>query len=236
MSNNEIMVNEKTMNGLQRLIGIFISPKKVFESLKQKPNILMPMIVLPLVGLLYYLLFWGIYEIQLIHIIEEQSAKLNIVLTQENLAMQLTFSKIITLVGVVLGILIAFLLSALFYYIAAKIVKTKLSYKKSLSIVTHTGLIGLLSWIIMIVVTATTGEMFIEAPITSLASLLPETMSSTFIYGVCKIIEVFSIWSTCLAAFGLMIIGNLTKKQAVIIVIIGFAISALISGVSVLIT
>lgn len=224
------------MSAIGKIINIVLSPTIAFKAIKAKPTILIAMIIVPLFSLLYYLLFWQSYEVQMIQMIETQFASMGMELTRELLEMQLKLLRITTPIGAAVGVYIGVLLSTIIYFVIGKIIKTGVTFKQTFSMGIHASIISSLIWVVHMLVTLIFGESDILAPMTSLASFLPESMYGTILYGLMIPFEVITIWYLIVLYLGLKITCNYSKKAAAITVAVTMLISILLSASSFLMT
>lgn len=212
----ESETNGQSMSALQKMIGIVLSPIETLKALEYKPTVLLPMIVVPILSMLYYLIFWNDYEVEAIRALEAQFSAINMELTSEMLEMQLSVMKVSVPAMVVVFYFIGILVNAVYYWVVCKIVKSKVTFKKIMSLVVHISVISIFTWVLYAVMTSITGEANITESVTSIASLLPESIKGTFMYGFISPIEVFSLWGLCLTYFGLRIMAKISKRSAMI--------------------
>lgn len=230
--NEELGMDEEIVESgaISKLVNIVIAPSKALKGIKVKPNLIIPMILVVLVPVIYYVAFWSSIELQMIRTIEAQLEVQGQEVTQELLDLSLGFAKWGTPVMVVITTLFGGLISGTYYFICAKMAESTLSFKQSMSIAYHVMVISLFSWILMMVLTLAGIDFIQEVPMTSLASLLPSSMNTTFLYGLALPIEVFSIWGSVVTYFALRIVAEMSKKTAMISVIVAFLIGMFMSG------
>lgn len=230
----EIVSEEiELLSPIQRVVKVFVSPSEVFKSINVKPNFWMPVILMVVFTLGFYLLFFSQFKEGLLVTMEEQMRNSPNPLPEEFIQKTARISAISTVVMTPVVSIVGMLLSALYYWVFGMILKGKGGYTKHLSLIAHVSLVGLLSVIIMSVMILITGEFQLNEPITSLASLLPDSMNVSPLYGMAVKIEVFTIWRMCLIYLGLKEIGGLSSKKSLIIVITAFVLGMLFTGGSI---
>lgn len=94
----------------------------------------------------------------------------------------------------------------------------------------HVMVISTFSTILLVILSLLNIESELTVPMTSLASLFPSSMRTSVLFGFALPIEVFSIWGTCVTYFGLRIVANMSKKAALISVLLAFVAGVLITG------
>jgi len=236
--NEEIEMYDEEVNTStgSKIINIIASPSKALNAIKQKPNLLIPILLVIFVPVLYYVGFWNSIEIQMIRTIEAQFELQGTEVTQEILDLSLGLAKWGTPLSVAVFSIIGGFFSATYYFICGKIAKSEMSFKQTASLVFHVMIISLFSWVLMMILTLVGIDFKMEIPFTSLASLFPNSMESTFMFGLALPIEVFSVWGSVITYYGLRIIGDMSKKAAIISVVLAFATGIAISGGSFLLT
>lgn len=218
------------MSPIAKVMGIIWSPVKTMEAIKDKPNILVPMIIAPILPLLYYLIFWNQFIASTILQLEAQFEMMGQTLTQEMLDLQLTMMKFTAPIGTVVGIYLGSAFVAFIYWLVLKIVKSKVTYKQMFSVVIHASIISSLLFGVHMIATLIFGETNLAIPMTSLASLLPSALEGTFIYYLTMSIEVITIWQAVVIYYGIVNVGEVKEKKAAAICIIIFILSALLGA------
>lgn len=217
------------MTAMGRIIGVFVAPTAAFKSIKQKSEIWIPMVLVPLLMALYYLLFWNSYSKIIIRQMEAQYDKMGVEVMPGMIDTALNIQRIMTPISVVVMYFVTLFIGALYYWVCSLIAKADLSYGKAVVLTAYVSLFGALSWLVTMVLTAAMGEYDITKPMTSLASLLPESMYQTTAYFAAIPIEVFSIWSTVVTFIALRVMGGFSQKAAGWTVGIMFAFGVLMS-------
>jgi hypothetical protein len=231
---------DETMEGgttstIVKMANIIFSPKEAFKAIKSKPNWLVPLLITMLAPIVYYLVCWGQFEVTMIQEIEKQLEGSGQVMTESMMELPLTIAKVSTFVFTPIGVIIGMLFVAFVYFIVAKIVKSPVGFKQIFSMTVHIGILSVFTWLIMMVMTLIKGEMPSVA-VTSLSSLLPESMNGSILSAVLAPIEVISLWSLYITFVGLRVVASFSKKAAGITVGLSFLFGASISVITVLLT
>ncbi|PKM67397.1 MAG: hypothetical protein CVU95_06710 [Firmicutes bacterium HGW-Firmicutes-2] len=234
------MNEDETMEGgttstIVKMANIIFSPKEAFKAIKSKPNWLIPLLITMLAPIVYYLVCWGQFEVTMIQEIEKQLEGSGQVMTESMMELPLTIAKVSTFVFTPIGVIIGMLLVAAYYFVACKIAKSQVGFKQIFSMTVHIGILSIFTWLIMMVMTLLAGEMP-AVTVTSLSSLLPESMNGSVLSAVLAPIEVISLWSLYITFLGLRIVAQLSKKAASITVGLAFIFGASISVITVLLT
>ncbi len=227
---HEDEVEVVTMSAIGKVVNIILSPTKALKAIKQKPTIWAAMIVLPILPLLYYLICWQAYEVQIIQMLEGQFAGMGMELTRDMLEMQLKIMKFTAPGGAVVGTYLSLLIPTVIYFAIGKIMKKEGTFKQAFSLMAHCAIISSLLWLMHIILTLTLGESNILVPMTSLASLLPADMYGSIVYGMLSAIEVFSLWYFFVIYLGLHIVLDYSKKAAAVTVVATLLIAMLITA------
>ncbi|GEM_PF-1232099 len=225
----DVDLNEEyvQMNGFQKAIGIITSPKKTLLSLSVKSSYVIPIILIIIVPILHFFLAWSGYEKMMIESLEMGFVGTGVEVTPELINMQLNISKWAMVLIAVLGGLGGAAFGALYYFVAAKIAKSDVSYGRLFSVQLHVAIIGLLSYIILTILVVLGNP---AVAYTSLAMVLPQSMQTTFIGGLLSPIEFFGIWSLIVMYYGMRIVAKVSKKAALISVIVALLASMLFTG------
>lgn len=227
---NAVAQNSSNMNFIKRVFGVIGYPEKVMQSLEQKPRVLFGILLTALTPIILILSTYSIYMEYLRKVLEATYAKMDIEMTAQQIDQTLNISKYSSLIGGPIGAVALLLLEALVLWVIIKIFKGQGGYKQILSIIGYSAVITLLSTIVTIITTRITGT-FTDVSYTSLAALLPN-MKGSFLYGVAKMIEIFTIWQYIVIAIGLTTVSKLSKKKVYIIVACLFVAVAIYSGVT----
>lgn len=219
----------REMSALGKVIGVFTSPTKAFTAIRFKHEVIIPLILVPLVGVLYYLLFWDSIAAELIRQMEVQYAEMGIEVMPGMMEATLGMQRIIMPVTIVVMYFVMLLISSVFYLICSAIAKGDLSFGKAWIMSAYVSLITLVTYAIMMIMTAVMGRYDTTMPMTSLVSLIPDVSTQSFTYFATMPIEVISIWSLFVTYFALKAMGRFGKKAATISVVTNFAFGWLLS-------
>ncbi|WP_244648227.1 Yip1 family protein [Ruminiclostridium herbifermentans] len=240
MNDNNVIMNESNfgenqvdyskMSFIKRVIGVICFPGKVMQSLEQKPRVLFGILLTALVPLVMILSTLPMYMEYTRGVLESTYAKMNIEITEQQLEQTLSISQYSSIIGGPIGAVIMLLIYALVIWSIIKIFKGEGKFKQVLSVIGYATVISALSTIVTIITTRLTG-VFSDVSFTSIASLIPE-MKGSFIYGMSKMIEVFTIWQYAVIAIGITTVSKLSKKKVYIIVACIFALLAVYSGIT----
>ncbi|MFB9757963.1 Yip1 family protein [Ectobacillus funiculus] len=198
------------------LWGVITSPSLQFERMKQRAPIGLPML---LMAVLYAII--GALSAYFVASSPEIAGQMPADMPEEaQFFTSATFVAIMGGAGALIGIPLLFLITALFYKICMMIMGNDTSYKKLLSILIYTSVIGVLGGAVNVLLMAIFGGLDVQY-----TSLAPLFKAGTMLHRVGATFEVFSIWSLVVTAIALQKTADLRKGQAITLVVIFFAIS-----------
>jgi hypothetical protein len=206
----------KGMGEASRIAGIFFEPAKTFEDIARRPTFLVPLFIVIACVLVFMALFaqhvgW---ERSIRHQweINPRAAQMSPEQRENAIQMQIRFSGVGAYAGVLLGIPIVDLIWALLLFgIVKGIMAAPLRYKQVFAVVTWSGIIGLVSTALTIVV------MFLKNPddfnlqnplVFNPGALMDPLTSSKFVYTLASSLDLFTIWMLVLIAIGLKAAGG----------------------------
>ena len=240
MNDNNVVMNESNvgvnevdyskMSLIKRVFGVICFPSKVMQSLEQKPRVLFGILLTALAPLALILATLPMYMEFTRGLLQATYAKMNLEITEQQLEQTLNISQYSAIIGGPIAAVVMLLIYALVIWGIVKIFKGQGKFKQFLSITGYAAVISALATIVSIITTRVTG-VFSDVSFTSIASLIPE-MKGSFIYGMSKMIEVFSIWQYVVIAIGVTAVSKLSKKKVYIIIACIFAVIAIYSGIT----
>ncbi len=225
----------REMGFLKRVLGIVFSPGQVMERLSGKPKVLFPIVVMlvamPLLYIIRFPLFKDYTRNSIGMGMEIYSSTTGIEYTPEMIEQMVDLYSKIQLAIIPVGLLVVWILSSLLLFVAMKIFRGKGSYKQYLSVTGYAYVITILSMLLTFFVSFFTESLHMFIPLTSLAALFTGTeIQGTFIFGMLKGIEVFSIWHYAVIAIGLKYVSKLSSTKVYTIVACLYAIIIVING------
>jgi len=218
----------------RRVLWTITSPGRLMEELARKPRVLLGMILSAISLEALYLLRLPLFKESLrsaaiasAKIMEEYTGQ---TMTAQMIDKQLDSSVKITLISTPFSSIIGILFSAFIFFAILKIIGGQGRFKAYLSVVSYSTIISSLYILILLGVSFITNSLHQEISLTSLATIAPDDMSGTFLYGMLKGIDVFSIWRYCVMAIGFAEVSGLKKKFVYVIVAVVFIIGLVIAG------
>ncbi len=217
-----------------KLINVFTSPKKAFESLESKPSWVGPLLIFIAIIIIFT-------QLSLPIIMEAQKEK---ILSNPNIseeqreAMEPYFvvnasARLKALGGqIIVTPLLFFALAGIFYLVGSIFLGGDTTYKKVLAVVSWSWLIFILSTVITMTLAMIKGNMNISL---SLALLLSADAIGTKLHAFLSKFDFFTIWFLAVFATGFGIIYRFTTAKAYtavgILWAIWIALSVALSGV-----
>lgn len=204
---------------VQKVVGIFSSPRETFESIKQHPTWLLPFLLLCVVS---YGSLYLTRDVVLQTQIERIENNPNIPTDQadkivERMRSSMTGSgRIWQFAMVPVGILVAFsVVSAVLLFGGNVLLGGSAKFKQIFVMYTWSSLISALSAIIKTPLILATGSISVG---TSLAAFMPSDQYATFLYNFLGKFDVFSIWQVIVVAVGMSVIYQFAMRRSMILV------------------
>lgn len=201
---------------MQTLINIFTAPTKAFESLNEKPTWVFPLIlmIVVIVGFQFLTLeITGEYQLAVMEARDMPQAQVDAVRQQ----MSGPF-KYMGMIGAAIFIPIAWLVLAGILLGASKItIPEGVNYKKALSIISWSSLVGIVSTVLVLILVLSKGTMHGVALDLSAILTTPALGEPTPILNrIFSKIDPFTFWQLALWAIGLKVMGKTTINKAAI--------------------
>ena len=221
---------------LKRILWVLTSPGKLMESLAEKPRVLFGLILSALSMDVLYLTRMPLYKdflrsstLATADYVESLTGQ---VMTSEMIESSIPAAAIQGLIFTPITWVIMLLFITLIFFAILKIMGGQGKFKAYLSVTGYSYVIPALYIILLIPVSFVTGSIHQDSPLTSLATLASPDMQGTFLNGMLKGIDIFSIWSYAVMAIGFTAVSKLKKTYVYGVVGIIFLIGLIIAGVS----
>lgn len=219
-----------SMSLAQRIINIFVAPSKVFQFLAGKPLWAAPLILMTLysAGLNLAVVSTSAGEAALKEQILQspQAAQM----PPERMATALSIGKVMAGVGVLVAVpVITFVGAGIVYLIFSIVLGGEGTFKQTLAVYTHGGLIYLVTGIVGTSIVLMKGSFKSS---TSLAAFLPFLEETSFVYKLLQGLDLFIIWQLAVVSIGMAIINKMpTKKAAITIFSVYLVVVLVIAGI-----
>lgn len=199
---------------MQTLINIFSAPTKAFESLNEKPTWLLPLIIMIVVIVGFQYLTLDItfeYQMAMMEARDLPEASINAARQQMSGGF-----RYIGMVAAAIFIPIAWVVIAAILLGVSKItISDGVNFKKALSIIAWSSLIGVVSTVLTLILVMSKGTM--HGVVLDLAAVLDTPAmgeSKSLLYRIFSKIDPFTIWQLILWTIGLKVMGKVDMTKA----------------------
>jgi hypothetical protein len=205
------------MSTMQKIIGIYSAPRRTFEAIDQNPTWFLPFII----GVVFFLIFQFLtVDLQMDYRMEMMEARGDIPQEQMDVAkaqMQGPVKYIGFVAGPIVWLIMILIIAALFYVAGNLMIGGDTSFKKVFAIVAWTGLIGVISFIIMTLLILSKGTMHGVALDLSILLDTPAIgEDKSTLYRILSKFDVFVIWEIVLYIIGMSVTYKATVKKAAV--------------------
>jgi len=205
------------MSTMQKIIGIYSAPRKTFEAIDQNPTWFVPFII----GVVFFLIFQFLtVDMQMDYRIKIMEARGNIPQEQMDMAktqMQGPVKYIGFVAGPIVWLIMIIIIAALFYVAGNLMIGGDSSFKKVFAIVAWTGLIGVISFIILTILILSKGTMHGVALDLSILLDTPAIgEEKSVLYRLLSKFDVFVIWELVLYIIGMSVTYKSTVQKAAV--------------------
>jgi hypothetical protein len=202
---------------MQKIIGIYSAPRRTFEAIDQNPTWFLPFII----GVVFFLIFQFLtVDLQMDYRMEMMEARGDIPQEQMDVAkaqMQGPVKYIGFVAGPIVWLIMILIIAALFYVAGNLMIGGDTSFKKVFAIVAWTGLIGVISFIIMTLLILSKGTMHGVALDLSILLDTPAIgEDKSTLYRILSKFDVFVIWEIVLYIIGMSVTYKATVKKAAV--------------------
>jgi hypothetical protein len=219
---------------VEDFIDIFYAPSQVFAR-REKSGFWMHLLIITLLSAVFAFasrsVFSQIFDAEFARGTAKAMAN-NPKLTPEMVNSMRPIQEKVASVIVFLAAPLGILFSAIFVWIAAKIVSAKLTFGQAAMVTTLAyiprlvgGLIGVLQVVLMDTTNFTNRYSLAISPARFMD---PDTMNGK-LFALMGTLEVFSIWSLVLTAIGISIIGKVPRNKGVLAVVLVFVLGTLLT-------
>lgn len=217
----EVERTEK-MGVFKRALNIFFEPCRVFESVAQKPKIVVPIILIILGFVLLAVPKVSLTEDYTRQTYEKMYSSEDFMKTQKmtkeqaNMSIEqaVGFTKIMLFIGPFLTPLVILIQAAVFFGIF-KMLKGAGTFKQTFGVITYSYFISLLGEVIRTVNVVIGGKV----DVTNSLALLMSDDKTNFLYNFFNGLDLFGLWAFIVAALGLAMVHNVSRKKAYVWVI-----------------
>lgn len=217
------------MNLIARLIGVFTEPKRTFQALAEKPDFILPLIIVMLAAFLSTLAALPIIQRDSAEIARERMFERG--MTQEQVdafaEQQEKIGAVSSLAGAPFSSLfITFVASGLLLFAGNVVMGGNANYKQMLCVFSYASLIGIISFAVRAVLMLSKDSIWVY---TSLAALFPPDMKNDLIFRIAGIFDIFVIWKIIVVAIGMGVMYKVETRKPLIIISILYLIFAAVT-------
>jgi hypothetical protein len=203
----------ENMNFFQRIIGIVVSPSKTMEYLIAKPKILFAILSTALGTLGLYAIRFPLYKDFLKQAMEISMANSSTKLTPDQIQQAIPMASIVGLVSTPITSLITWIIGAAVLFGLIKIFKGQGSFLQVASITGYAYVISLIYLIISLIVSFFTGSILFNSSLTNITNLFVPDLQGSFLYGVIRGIDLFTIWHYAVIGIGITLLSKIDKVK-----------------------
>jgi hypothetical protein len=196
----------------QRIWGVFVAPRAVFQSLDARPRLLGALLVLIVLNAVAGVLVTDVaMQAQLDRMQSQPNAD-----PAKTAAMEGVMRVVLPLLSALGPLLYVFLLAAVFLFVTNILLGGSTTYRRLAAVEAHIGMIGIPMLLVRVPLVLSTQDMKVQ---TSLAAFLPRSDSATFLYQGLAQFEIFTLWMVGLTVVAVSVLGKLPTRKAAIGVI-----------------
>lgn len=193
------------------IFDVYFSPTNYFNKLKEKPQWLIPLIIIVVIAILMTvitLVTFGpekrIAQLKEQNIPPEQ-------LEKAEQFMKSPLSNIISVATVIIYIPVTLLLVSLIFHFILPLIGTSGKYLMTFSIIVGAGLVRVPQMIVKMILTLIKGTPYVH---TSFALFVPMLAKNSFIFRLLSKLDFFTIWEIALIGLGLQTIYLIKDKKS----------------------
>ncbi|MFQ5824379.1 MAG: YIP1 family protein [bacterium] len=218
------------LSGFQKVIGVFTSPGKTFASIDLNPTWLLPILLFAIINLVFIFTVRNILIQETLAQQEERMIERGMESEQIEQALSRTewgIKYFAPVTGVVFPLIILLIVSGIFLFVGNVILGGSATFKKVFSVSAHAWLIFSLGALVALPIVVAKETMQVTF---SLATLMSEESSKTFLYQLLAKIDLFAIWWIAVQSIGLAIIYKMKTQKMTTIVVILYGIYAIVAS------
>ena len=192
----------KPLSPFQKLVGIVTSPAETAASIREKPDVLLPILLMVLLPLLPIAANYQGYLDTLVSALATTPQAAGMTADQMRELAQISAISGIAIAPV--GFLIAWLVGSLILFGAVRLLGGECRYTQILSLKGYTMVFSLLATLVTLGVSLATGAGYTQQSYTSLLSVFPD-LEAGFLYGIAAGVDLFSLWSAVVTGIGVAV-------------------------------
>lgn len=210
-------------NSFQRIAGVLFAPAETFRDIARKPDILIPLIVLIVIG--YAVTAVLVPRMDFDTMMREQMEQQNRQMSEADMARTLkmvsAFGKVMAWAGPILGILF-YLVIAGVLLLAHRLFGGEGNFAQAFSATLYSWMPQALSSIIVAIVAFTRGSLnpaTMATLVKSSPAFLVDMKEHPVLFSLLSSLDVFTIWTVILLVIGFAALSRLSKAKSAVIVV-----------------
>jgi hypothetical protein len=209
-----------------RLLGALVAPGKTFRSIAERPTWLPPLLLLLTLGTAAgYMLQQRVDQEEMVRY---QMSQFGMEVSEDQMQQAVERAEKQGPVGLIVAPFISaivFLIVALVFWVAFKLIGSEMDFRSSLATTVHAMLPAAVSLILTILVllgrsAVTPEEMMGGGILASSAALFAPDEASRVVKSLLGSLDVFSIWTLLLLVIGYSVVAKVSRKSAAITVVV----------------
>jgi hypothetical protein len=216
-----------------RIISVLVSPKKTFQAIAERPTWAVAMITLAAIGAI--VAFIIVSKVDMAALMIEGAAERGQEITEEQAEKIASVTRWAAPIQGAVASIVIYLLAALVFWVAFKILGSEMGYKKSLAVTVHSMAPGAVAGLFSVVVVMTKTEIPLaqlqsgKVLLSNLAAFAPEGASPALV-ALLGAFDIFALWMLVLFVIGYRTVAK-TSRGATIAVVVAAWLVAVAVGV-----
>jgi len=222
------------MGLIQRIIGIFTSPGQAFESIRTKPNWLVPTILIIAIALASVAVLSPVLKKEQMTRQQEMMEKRGMSQEQIDMAVEQgqKWMSYTLYPSVIIWTLISFLVgAAVWLFVSNTILGGQSAYKQMFAVTAYSSLIDVLGGLIKMPIMLSKETANVHF---SIATFMSESAKDTFLYKLLSHFELFTIWSIIVLCIGIAVVGRFKVDKVwpwvAVIFLLWYAVTSALGG------
>lgn len=216
-----------------RIISVLVSPKKTFQAIAERPTWAVAMITLAVIGAI--VAFAVVSKVDMTQVILDGSAAQGREITEEQAEQ---FAKVTRWVAPIQGAVasvVFYLLAALVFWVAFKVLGSELGYKKSLAVTVHSMAPGAVAGLFSLVVVMMKKDISVaqlqsgKVLLSNLGALAPEGASPALV-AVLSAFDIFTLWVVVLLVVGYRTVAKTSRGATIAVVVAGWIVAVAVGA------
>lgn len=212
-------VASPSLSFMERLVGVFTSPRRVFESLRDHPKWLDMFLLYLVVSMIMFIPMQPVIKAETIQQGIEQIDRSEMSEEQKEEARQRQTSLMDRMLSVPVGLGMSLVFTPLIFLFWALVIWIaygfmtggQLTFRQALAATCHVALILLLAGLVKLPLILMKGTVHVA---TSLALVLPDTDPRTLPFAVLNLFDIFVIWTFITLAIGMVPLARISTGKS----------------------